>query len=83
MAPGMPGAGVVHLINFARRLTPEDRYDNGSTLVTSQAHIKYWRDMIGNPTLADAILDRLAHNAYRIELSGKSKRKETAPDEQD
>jgi DNA replication protein DnaC len=57
----------------------EDRYDTHSTLVTSQVQIEFWHDMIGNPTLADAILDRLVHNAYRIELSGKSKRKEKAP----
>jgi DNA replication protein DnaC len=38
---------------------------------------------IGNPTLADAILDRLVHNAYRLELNGKSKRKEKEPNEQD
>jgi DNA replication protein DnaC len=61
----------------------EDRYDAGSTLVTSQAQIKLWHDMIGNPTLADAILDRLVHNAYRLELNGKSKRKEKEPNEQD
>ena len=53
----------------------EDRFDAASTLVTSQVRIKYWHDMIGNPTLADAILDRLLHNAYRIELDGKSKQR--------
>jgi DNA replication protein DnaC len=61
----------------------EDRFDAASTLVTSQVQIKYWHDMIGNPTLADAILDRLVHNAYRIELDGKSKRKDHAPNPQD
>jgi DNA replication protein DnaC len=56
----------------------EDRYDSGSILITSQAPINRWHDMIGIPTLADAILDRLVHNAYRIELSGESLRKQRA-----
>ena len=56
----------------------EDRYDAGSILITSQAPINRWHDMIGLPTLADAILDRLVHNAYRIELSGESLRKQRA-----
>ena len=56
----------------------EDRYDAGSILITSQAPINRWHDMIGIPTLADAILDRLVHNAYRIELSGESLRKQRA-----
>jgi DNA replication protein DnaC len=56
----------------------EDRYDAGSVLITSQAPISRWHDMIGIPTLADAILDRLVHNAYRIELSGESLRKQRA-----
>ena len=46
----------------------EDRYDAGSTLITSQLPIDAWHDVIGEPTFADAILDRLVHNAYRIEL---------------
>jgi DNA replication protein DnaC len=50
----------------------EDRYEKRSTIVTSQMPVDHWHDMIGNPTLAGAILDRLAHNAYRIELSGES-----------
>ena len=45
----------------------EDRYDAGSTLITSQLPIDAWHDVIGEPTFADAILDRLVHNAYRIE----------------
>ena len=54
----------------------EDRYERRSTIVTSQVPVDHWYDMIGNPTLADAILDRLVHNAYRIELTGESLRKQ-------
>ena len=53
----------------------EDRYDAGSILMTSQVPVAQWYEIIGDPTLADAILDRLIHNAYRIELTGKSLRK--------
>lgn len=53
----------------------EDRYEAGSTLITSQLPIDAWHDVIGDPTFADAILDRLVHNAYRIELDGQSMRK--------
>ena len=53
----------------------EDRYDNGSLIITSPVPINRWHDLIGVPTLADAILDRVVHNAYRIELSGESLRK--------
>jgi DNA replication protein DnaC len=57
----------------------EDRYDKGSLIITSQVPVDRWHDMIGIPTLADAILDRIVHNAYRIELSGESLRKRAAP----
>ena len=56
----------------------EDRYDIGSLLITSQLPIKRWYEIIGDPTLADAILDRVIHNAYRIELKGDSLRKRRA-----
>jgi DNA replication protein DnaC len=56
----------------------EDRYDSGSLLITSQLPIARWCELIGDPTLADAILDRVIHNAYRIELSGDSLRKRRA-----
>jgi DNA replication protein DnaC len=56
----------------------EDRYEKRSTIVTSQIPVDHWYDMIGNPTIADAILDRLVHSAYRIELSGDSMRKQRA-----
>jgi DNA replication protein DnaC len=53
----------------------EDRYDSRSTIVTSQLPLDKWHDIIGDPTLADAILDRLVHNAYKINLRGESMRK--------
>ena len=46
-----------------------------STILTSQIPIDKWHEIIGNPTYADAILDRLVHNAHRIDLSGDSLRK--------
>ena len=53
----------------------EDRHRLQSTLITSQLPVDHWHEIIGNPTLADAILDRLIHNAYRINLKGESMRK--------
>lgn len=56
----------------------DDRHGVRSTLVTSQLPVEHWHEVIGEPTLADAILDRLVHNAYRIHLKGESMRKRTA-----
>ncbi len=56
----------------------EDRHGSRSTLATSQLPIEKWHDLIGDPTLADAILDRLVHNAYKINLKGGSMRKRKA-----
>jgi DNA replication protein DnaC len=53
----------------------EDRYGNGSTVITSQLPIDAWHDVIDDPTFADAILDRLVHNAFRLPLDGPSLRK--------
>ena len=53
----------------------EDRYATRSTLVTSQLPIEKWHDLFGDPTFADAILDRLVHNAYKLKLKGDSMRK--------
>jgi len=53
----------------------EDRYGKRSTIVTSQLPVPAWHEAIGDPTLADAILDRLVHNAYKIGLKGDSMRK--------
>jgi len=55
-----------------------DRHGNRSTLATSQLPIEKWHAIIGDPTLADAILDRLVHNAYKINLKGDSMRKHRA-----
>jgi DNA replication protein DnaC len=56
----------------------EDRYGTGSTLITSQLPVESWHEVIGEPTFADAILDRLVHNAYRLNLNGPSMRKPEA-----
>jgi len=53
----------------------DDRYGVRATLVTSQFPVENWHELIGDPTLADAILDRLIHNAYKINLKGDSMRK--------
>ena len=58
----------------------EDRYGRASTVVTSQLEIKKWHQWIGEPTIADAILDRLVHNAYKIDLAGPSGRKDKGAD---
>lgn len=56
----------------------EDRHGNKSTIVTSQLPITKWHSYIGDPTLADAILDRLLHNAHKLNLKGESMRKARA-----
>ena len=53
----------------------EDRYQVRSTILTSQLPVARWHEQIGDPTLADGILDRLVHNAHRIEMRGDSMRK--------
>jgi DNA replication protein DnaC len=53
----------------------EDRHGKTSTLITSQLPLDKWHDIIGEPTFADAILDRIVHNAYRLQLDGPSMRK--------
>jgi DNA replication protein DnaC len=58
----------------------EDRYGAGSTLITSQLPVEAWHEVIGEPTFADAILDRIVHNAYRFALEGPSMRKPGATD---
>ena len=55
----------------------EDRGDRRSTIVTSQLPVGHWHEALGEPTIADAILDRLVHNAYRLELKGDSRRRAT------
>jgi DNA replication protein DnaC len=56
----------------------EDRYDTRATIVTSQFPVEHWYEAIGDPTWADAILDRLVHNAYKLLLKGESMRKRKA-----
>jgi len=53
----------------------EDRYGRRSTVITSQLPVDRWHEIIGDPTYADAILDRLVHNAHRVELNGESLRR--------
>ena len=53
----------------------DDRYDEGATIITSQLVPKHWHEYIGEPTLADAICNRVLHRAHRIELRGESLRK--------
>jgi DNA replication protein DnaC len=59
----------------------DDRHGRASTIIATQVPVEGWHDMIGDPTYADAILDRLVHNAYRIELRGESMRRQTAKSE--
>ncbi len=52
----------------------EQRYGNCSTVITSQFEVKLWHDIIGDPTIADAILDRIVHNGHELKVKGKSLR---------
>jgi DNA replication protein DnaC len=54
----------------------DDRYDRRSTILTSQLPVDQWHAHLADPTLADAILDRLVHNSYRLNLKGESMRKQ-------
>jgi DNA replication protein DnaC len=56
----------------------DDRFDKSSTLITSQLPVDQWHRYLDDPTLADAILDRLVHNAHRLELKGESMRRKKA-----
>ncbi len=53
----------------------EDRHGKGALIITSQVPVSKWYDVIGEQTIADAILDRIVHNAHRLELQGESMRK--------
>lgn len=73
--------GLIPLGPEARRDLLEvldDRYQRRSTLVTSQLPVDLWHDYLGDPTLADAILDRLVHASHRLTLNGESMRKKHA-----
>ncbi|WP_436883576.1 ATP-binding protein [Enterobacter asburiae] len=53
----------------------EDRYQRGSTIIISQLPVSEWYKLVGNPTVADALMDRLMRNGHRVELRGESMRK--------
>jgi DNA replication protein DnaC len=55
----------------------EDRYEQRSTIIVSQLPVSEWYSLMDNPTVADALLDRVVHNAHRLELTGESQRKKT------
>ena len=59
----------------------EDRYERRSTLIVSQVPFEHWHDIIGDPTIADAILDRLVHNAHKLSIKGESMRKKRKTNE--
>jgi DNA replication protein DnaC len=71
--------GGTHSLNDQQRLDLleifEERYRRKSTLITAQLPVAQWHDMIAEPTIADAILDLIVHNAHRINLEGDSMRK--------
>jgi len=56
----------------------DDRHERGATVIATQVPVERWHHQIGDPTYADAILDRLVHQAYRIDLKGESLRKTRA-----
>ena len=56
----------------------DDRFDRRSTIITSQLPVDQWHRYLDDPTMADAILDRVVHNAYRLELQGESMRRKKA-----
>src|SRR5262245_24871887 len=60
----------------------EERYGRGATIFTSQIPVDRWHDLIGDPTIADAILDRIVHTAHRLKLRGDSLRKKAAANPQ-
>ena len=61
----------------------EDRHGKGSTIITSQVPVNLWHEIIGEQTIADAILDRLVHDAHRVEMKGESLRKKRQPKNED
>ena len=66
--------GLAAMIDSERRDLLEiidDRHESASTIITSQLPVEHWHEVIGDPTIADALLDRLVHNAHKIKLTGK------------
>ncbi len=77
-------SGLAPLTDESRRDLLEifdDRHGTRSTIITSQLPVKHWHEAIGDPTLADAILDRLVHQAHSLNLDGESLRKKGKPQE--
>lgn len=75
--------GLAPLTDESRRDLLEifdDRHGTRSSIITSQLAVKHWHDSIGDPTLADAILDRLVHQAHTLDLDGESLRKKAKPE---
>ncbi len=69
---GFKGKQITDLLDVI-----EDRYERRSTVIISQLPVNQWYDLMDNPTVADALLDRLIHNAHRLELQGESQRKKS------
>ena len=69
-----------HVMRVALLQIVEDRYQKKSIIITSQLPVSKWHEFIGEPTLADAIMDRLTAKAHRIELKGQSRRRKTLSD---
>lgn len=69
---GFKGKQITDLLDVI-----EDRYERRSTIIVSQLPVSQWYELMDNPTVADALLDRLIHNAHRLELQGESQRKKT------
>jgi DNA replication protein DnaC len=71
---GLPTLTDLHRRDLLELL--DDRYNLRATIITSQLPITHWHEAVGDPTLADAILDRVVHNSYKISLTGNSMRKQ-------
>ena len=65
---------------LSARTASIQRHGARSTLITSQLPVAHWHESIGDPTLADAILDRLVHQAHSLDLAGESLRKKGRPE---
>jgi DNA replication protein DnaC len=59
----------------------EDRHEKASTIITSQVPVSLWHEIIGEQTIADAILDRIVHNAHRLDMKGESMRRKNQMEE--
>jgi DNA replication protein DnaC len=70
---GLPPLGSTERIDFLEII--EDRHGIHSTIITSQYPVSEWHNLVGESTIADAILDRIVHNAHKINLQGESMRK--------